>query len=220
MGSRVIVGVDEAGIGSLAGPAVVVAAAFNTETVLPRAIRDSKKMRPAPRENVIDAIYDLSEYVVIAEVPVGLINRHINIWCAWDAAMTAVLTECRCRGGQIIVDGIRVVQGFSGGIKYEVKADDTYREVSAASVVAKYVQTCAMEDAHEIWPLYGFDRHHGYGTAEHMRALRAYGPCGAHRIGCKPVKKALAAIKENEPDRVQRLRQLDLEAVLDLQIIG
>jgi ribonuclease HII len=188
--------------------------------VIPEPIRDSKKMSEARREDAIDSIYSLSEYVVIAEVPVGLINRHTNIWGAWNEAMTAVLSECRCRwGGQIIVDGTRIVGGFPG-VKYEAKADDHYREVSAASVVAKYVQVLAMEDVHEAWPFYEFDRHHGYGTAAHMRALREYGPCGAHRTGYKPVKKAMAEIEKDEPDRVRRLRQLDMEAVLDLQIIG
>ena len=215
-----IVGVDEAGVGCLAGPLVIAAVCVKEGTEFPQSVTDSKRMSETAREEAIDSIYSLSEYVVVVVSPVELINRHTNIWGAWNEAMTAVLTECvRRQHKSIIVDGTRIVSGF-GGVKYEAKADLNYRQVSAASVVAKYVQTCAMEDLHDRWPFYEFNRHHGYGTASHMRALREYGPCGAHRTGYKPVVEAMTAIAEDEPDRVRRLRQLDMTAVLDVRIVG
>jgi len=87
---------------------------------------------------------------------------------------------------KIILDGNRLVR-----LPYVVpvvKADATHLAVSAASILAKYTQVCAMEDIHRKYPKYGFNIHHGYGTADHKKKLKELGPCPEHRKSFRPVK--------------------------------
>jgi ribonuclease HII len=203
----VIVGIDEAGIGCIAGPMVIAAAAFKEGTEFPRFIRDSKTMTSDHRENVVDVIYGMSEYVLIATVQASYINRHKGVWEVWDKTMAAVLKLIQANKdiGKIIVDGTRLVEGFRG-ITYEAKADKNHKQVSAASIVAKYVQTSAMEDLHDRQPKYGFNKHHGYGTAEHMRALKEFGPIPDHRAHYKPVEEAIKALPAERRQELESCR--------------
>ena len=209
----IIAGVDEAGIGCWAGPMVVVTAAFDEATELPSGIRDSKRLSMEQRENVIDDIYERAEWVIIKVAQPALINASKGIWALWDLMVKQILEENRRRGaGKIIVDGERMISSFKGAV-YEAKADDKYREVSAASIVAKYVQTSAMEDLHEHHKQFCFNQHHGYGTSVHKHWLDRLGPTPAHRTAYKPV----AAYLERHPDRALELRQLLLFDKLEIQ---
>ena len=186
----IVCGVDEAGVGCLAGPMVIVAAAFNTDTDFPELVRDSKKLTAEQRENLIDEIYGLAEWVLIKVVTSLKINLSDNIWTAWTEVMGEILIFAKERADKVIVDGNRMVYPHKE-VHYVVKADDKHKEVSAASIVAKYVQTEAMVDLHEQYPQYGFRQHNGYGTAVHMRALKKFGPTPHHRAGYRPVKERL-----------------------------
>jgi ribonuclease HII len=200
----IIAGVDEAGVGCWAGPLVVVSAAFDTRTELPELIRDSKRLNEAQRESVIDDIYSLAEWVVIKTATPSFINASAGIWDVWDFLMEQVLCENQRREpGKIIVDGERMISSHKG-IHYEARADDKYREVSAASIVAKYVQTSAMEDLHDQHSAFGFAKHHGYGTALHKKMMEEHGPTPAHRMSFKPV----ASYLDRHPTVAFELRQL------------
>jgi ribonuclease HII len=200
----IIAGVDEAGVGCWAGPLVVASAAFDTDVVLPELIRDSKRLNESQRESVIDDIYGLAEWVIIKTAPASYINASVGIWDVWTQLVREVLEENQRRAsGKIIVDGERMISSVKG-VHYEAKADDKYREVSAASIVAKYVQTSAMEDLHDQHPKFGFAKHHGYGTALHREMLEKHGPTPAHRMSYKPVAAYLAA----HPAAAFELRQL------------
>jgi ribonuclease HII len=193
-----IVGVDEAGIGTLAGPLVITAAAFRWGHKFNKMIRDSKTLSVEQRENLIDEIYATSAWVITAVARSSHINCSKGVWSVWDEVMDILLWRVSAEGeigkvNNVIVDGTRMVPRFSG-VRYEVKADKRFQQVSAASIVAKYVQTSAMEDIHEQFPGYGFDRHHGYGTVEHREALSRLGPTHEHRAQYRPVKKALEAL--------------------------
>lgn len=202
----IIAGVDEAGIGSWAGPMIVVTAAFDEATVLPSGIRDSKRLSMAQRENLIDDIYCRAEWVIIKVAQPDLINVSKGIWELWDLMVGQLLEENQRRAaGKIIVDGERMISSYKG-VVYEAKADDRYREVSAASIIAKYVQTSAMEDLHKRYRRYCFDQHHGYGTALHKHWLEKAGPTPAHRIAYGPVAAYLA----RNPEKAAELRQLAL----------
>jgi len=208
----IVAGVDEAGVGCWAGPLVVVAAAFREDVELPKTVRDSKRLSMGQRENLIDEIYDRAEWVIIKTASPIYINSKSGIWSVWDEVVDEVLLECKDRkAGKIIVDGSRMIESCRG-ITYEVKADDKYREVSAASIVAKFVQTSAMEDLHERFPDFLFDQHHGYGTEDHRRKLEEFGPTPAHRSSYKPV----ASYLESHPDEARSLRQLELFDVIGL----
>jgi ribonuclease HII len=186
----IICGVDEAGVGCLAGPMVIVAAAFDTDAAFPELVRDSKKLKEHQRESLIDEIYGLAEWVMIKVVTSLKINLSDNIWTAWTEVMGEILIYAKERADKVIVDGNRMVFPHKE-VHYIVKADDKHREVSAASIVAKYVQTEAMVDLHNMYPAYGFRQHHGYGTAVHNRSLKEFGPTPHHRAGYGPVKKLL-----------------------------
>lgn len=188
----IVAGVDEAGVGCWAGPLVVVSAAFDTDTKLPELIRDSKRLNESQRESVIDDIYGLAEWVIIKTAPPSYINSSVGIWDVWTQLVREVLEENQRRVcGKIIVDGERMISSLKG-VHYEAKADDKYKEVSAASIVAKYVQTSAMEDLHDQYPRFGFTKHHGYGTALHREMLEKHGPTPVHRMAYKPVAEYLA----------------------------
>lgn len=85
--------------------------------------------------------------------------------------------------------------------------------------MAKYVQVMAMEDLHDQFPRFGFNNHHGYGTEEHKKALAAFGPVSAHRIGYKPVKKVLDSFRKKNPGWGDKLLQLDLTATRSWKVI-
>jgi len=200
-----VVGIDEAGVGCLAGPLVVVAAAFDKHVKFPAAIKDSKKMTEATRCRVVDDICDLAEWVIIKQVSSQYINRCAHIWEAWDDAVTNLLEDCVSKNpGKIIVDGNRIIQDFRSPalrcfprehILYEIRADSRFVQVSAASIVAKYVQTTFMADLHDRYPQFRFDLHKGYATKYHMRMLVEHGPvAGCHRVNCRPVRESLAAV--------------------------
>lgn len=200
----IVVGVDEAGVGCWAGPLVVVSAAFDTETELPELVRDSKRLSEAQRESLIDDIYSLAEWVIIKTAPAGFINASAGIWDVWYKLVEELLEENQEReAGKIIVDGEKMISLYKD-VHYEAKADNKYREVSAASIVAKYVQTSAMEDLHDQHPKFGFAKHHGYGTALHREMLEKHGPTPAHRMAYKPV----AAYLNAHPAAAFELRQL------------
>jgi ribonuclease HII len=200
----IVVGVDEAGIGCWAGPLVVVSAAFDTGTDLPDLIRDSKRLSESQRESLIDDIYGLAEWVIIKTAPPSYINASSGIWAVWYELVEELLVANQDRSsGKIIVDGVKMISSVKG-VHYEAKADAKYREVSAASIVAKYVQTCAMEDLDDQFSKYGFKDHHGYGTAVHSRMLWYHGPTPAHRLSYKPVAEYL----ERHPAVKHELSQL------------
>jgi len=202
----IVAGVDEAGVGCWAGPMVLVSAAFEESTELPELVRDSKRLSEAQRESLIDDIYSLAEWVVIKTAPPGYINASAGIWDVWNVLMAEILEENQSRDpGKIIVDGTRMISAFKD-VHYEAKADNKYREVSAASIVAKYVQTSAMEDLHDQYPKFKFTQHHGYGTALHRQVLEDQGPTPAHRMSYKPV----AAYLKKHPAAAFELRQLAL----------
>jgi ribonuclease HII len=199
----IVAGVDEAGVGCWAGPLVVVSAAFDESTELPELIRDSKRLSEAQRESLIDDIYGLCEWVIIKTASPGFINASAGIWDVWHLLVAEVLEENQRReAGKIIVDGDRMISAFKE-VHYEAKADDKYREVSAASIVAKYVQTSAMEDLHDQHKAFGFTKHHGYGTALHRRMLEEHGPTPSHRMSYKPVAEYL----RRHPTATYELRQ-------------
>lgn len=201
-----IVGVDEAGIGCWAGPLVVVSAAFKKDTEMPDLVRDSKRLSEEQRESLIDSIYDLAEWVIIKTARPGYINASVGIWDVWDTLVREILEESQSRcSGKIIVDGCRMISSIKG-VHYEAKADDKYKQVSAASIVAKYVQTSAMEDLHDQYKSFGFNKHHGYGTAFHKEMLEKHGPTKAHRMSYKPVANYL----DRNPTAAHELRQLGM----------
>lgn len=184
-------GVDEAGRGPLAGP--VVAAAVILDDLNPIAgLADSKKLSPARRERLYDEIRAKALCCSVAEASVEEIDR-LNILQATMLAMRRAVVGLRLKPTKVLVDGNRLppLPMLAEAI---VKGDAKVAAISAASILAKVTRDRWCEGVHAEFPLYGFDGHKGYGTAEHLAALNAHGPCPHHRRSFAPVAASLRVV--------------------------
>jgi len=184
-----IAGVDEVGVGPLAGPVVAAAVVLPMKVELD-GLDDSKRVPPARRVQLARAIRECALGVGLGEVGVSEIDQ-IGIYRAGLEAMRrAVASLARVHAvGHLLVDA-RVVPGFDVPQTAIVKGDQKDASIAAASIVAKVHRDAAMERLAERYPAYGFERHMGYGTAEHVAALERHGPCPAHRRSFAPVALA------------------------------
>jgi ribonuclease HII len=183
-----VAGVDEAGRGPLAGP--VVAAAVILDDLNPiEGLADSKKLTAARRERLYDEIRAKALCCSIAEASVEEIDR-LNILQATLLAMRRAVEGLRLKPAKVLVDGNRlpVLDVLAEAI---VKGDATVPAISAASILAKVHRDRWCADYDREFPQYGFAAHKGYGTAEHLAALRAHGACPQHRKSFAPVTEVL-----------------------------
>lgn len=192
VGGRLLVGIDEAGIGCLAGPLVVAAVGLREETELPRTVRDSKKLSDGQRFSLVAELHRLTEHIWMEVIDAEEINQIGSIWAAWEMAIQNILEsiEQDCEPDRMILDGNRRIRG-AVKLQCEVKADSRYIEVSAASILAKVEQCRLMDLLHDRVPQYGFDRHRGYCTVDHLKALEIHGVLDAHRSFYKPVERMI-----------------------------
>ena len=175
MGIR-LAGVDEAGRGPLAGPVVAACVAMPPEPLL-LDVNDSKKVSEKKREALYDEIYRVAQAVGVGVASVEEIET-LNIKNAARLAMKRAIEAAR--PDRILVDAERDldVDMPQEGI---VHGDAECYCIAAASIVAKVTRDRMMLELDREYPQYGFAQHKGYGTAAHYEALRAYGPCPAHR---------------------------------------
>ena len=181
-------GVDEAGRGPLAGP--VVAAAVILDDLNPiQGLNDSKKLTAKRREALFDEIRARALCFAIAEASVQEIDQ-INILQATMLAMKRAVEALRLPPKLVLVDGNRLPT-LSIRSEAIVQGDAFVPVISAASILAKVHRDRLCEAMHQRYPLYGFDQHKGYGTAQHMAALQAHGPSDCHRMTFAPVARSL-----------------------------
>ena len=182
-----VAGVDEAGRGPLAGP--VVAAAVILDDCQPIAgLADSKKLSAARREALYDEIRAKALCCCIAQASVEEIDR-LNILQATLLAMQRAVAGLRLKPGLVLVDGNRLPL-LEMRAEAIVKGDAKVAAISAASILAKVARDRGLEQLDRLHPQYGFIRHKGYGTPEHLQALRVHGPCPEHRRSFAPVAEA------------------------------
>lgn len=183
------VGIDEAGRGPLAGP-VVAAAVYIPEDVQIEGIRDSKELTPKKRRVIYEEFLKRKEMCVgIGIVSPQEIDR-INILQATFEAMKEAVAKLRCRPDYLLIDGNQAPL-IEIAKKCVVQGDKKVRSIAAASIIAKEVRDELMEKMHLLYPEYNFLKHKGYPTAEHVSALKKYGPCPIHRKSFAPVKELL-----------------------------
>jgi len=181
-------GVDEAGRGPLAGP--VVAAAVILDELQPIAgLNDSKKLTEKRREKLHEEILAKALCCSIAEASVQEIDT-LNILQATMLAMRRAVDGLRLKPAKVLVDGNRlpVLDVRAEAI---VQGDALVPAISAASILAKVHRDRLCAQLHAQYPQYGFDRHKGYGTAEHLQALALHGPSPWHRTSFAPVARSL-----------------------------
>jgi ribonuclease HII len=177
-------GVDEAGRGPLAGP-VVAAAVILDDTKRIRGLADSKVLTPLQRERLYHQICEKALCCSIAQASVEEIDT-LNILQATMLAMKRAIEGLRLKPAKVLVDGNRlpVIEVLAEAV---IGGDATIKSISAASILAKVHRDRLCQTLHEEFPQYGFAAHKGYGTPEHLEALRIHGACRHHRKFFGPV---------------------------------
>jgi len=185
-GIRSIAGVDEVGMGALAGPVVAAAAVFAPEALPPDIIRDSKTLSALQREKASSWIKEHAVAFAVAEASVEEIFT-LNIRRASHLAMRRALDSIRVQVELALIDGNPAhVHPTIPSIAI-IKGDAVSFSIAAASILAKLHRDAVMVQLGEAYPAYGFAGHKGYGSSLHLSALQENGPCPAHRAAYAPV---------------------------------
>ena len=183
-GYAVVCGVDEAGRGPLGGSVVAAACILPDGLEIPE-LNDSKKLTPKKRDKLFDLIRENALAYGIAEGTVDEINR-LNILEADLLAMRRAIDDLHTPDGRpykadfALIDG-NIDRDFQIPAKAVVKGDALSMSIAAASILAKVTRDRMCEDMDKAYPQYGIAKHKGYGTKEHMNALREFGPSPIHR---------------------------------------
>jgi ribonuclease HII len=189
-GFEVIAGVDEVGRGPLAGP-VVAAAAILPAEFRSAEIDDSKRLSDAQRRRALAVI------LAVADVGIGVVSPEeidrVNIYRANVLAMKLALEDLVCKPELVLVDG-KPVPRLDIPQRAIVKGDRESISIAAASIVAKVVRDQMMLEFDKKYPNYVFARHKGYGTADHLKAIKKYGICPIHRRSFAPVRDGVREV--------------------------
>ncbi len=183
------VGIDEAGRGPLAGP-VVSAAIYIPEHIEIDGIRDSKELTPKKRRALYEVLLQTSEI----DFGIGVSHPEeidkINILQATFVSMLEAVKRLQRKPDFLLIDGNRgpLIEIQK---KCIVKGDRRVRSIAAASILAKEYRDDLMDELHLLYPQYNFKKHKGYPTAEHLEALRKYGPSPVHRKSFAPVRELI-----------------------------
>jgi len=173
-----VAGIDEAGRGPLAGPVVAAAVVVTPEHRI-RGVRDSKLLPPERREALFDEIFRCALAVGVSIVDHETIDR-VNILQATRLAMLDALARLPVPPDFVITDFV-VLPSVPCPQKNLVDGDARCASVAAASIVAKVTRDRLMLEHDKQFPEYGFARHKGYATPDHLAALDRFGPCPIHR---------------------------------------
>lgn len=183
-----VAGVDEAGRGPLAGPVVAAAVILDARAPI-QGLADSKQLSPRRREQLFDEIRAKALCCSVAQASVEEIDR-LNILQATMLAMQRAVKGLRLKPNKVLVDGNRLPP-LDVLAEAVVSGDALVPAISAASILAKVTRDRLLDELHALHPGYGFNRHKGYGTAQHMQALQTLGPLAVHRRSFAPVARAL-----------------------------
>ncbi|QEY23758.1 ribonuclease HII [Neisseria animalis] len=183
-------GVDEAGRGPLVGSVFAAAVILPEHYDLP-GLTDSKKLSEKKRDRLAAMIKEQALAWHIAHADPQEIAE-LNILHATMLAMTRAVQGLAVAPHKVWIDGNRVPKDLGVAAEAVVKGDSKIIEISAASVLAKTARDAEMYALAERYPQYGFEKHKGYGTAQHLAALQQYGVLPEHRRNFAPVKNLLA----------------------------
>lgn len=182
-GNKLICGIDEAGRGPLAGPVVVGAVVMKPDSKL-EWVNDSKKVTEKRREILYDRIIEESLAWGVGIVSWDEIDD-LNILNATKKGLTIALKQVvdklQTKPDIVLVDALREIDTL--GIPYQsiIKGDATCYSIACSSIIAKVTRDRIMREYDDAFPEYGFAKHKGYGTKEHIEAIKKYGPCLIHR---------------------------------------
>lgn len=197
-GKKYIIGLDECGTGSLAGPLYVVAFMAPIDWNMD-GLNDSKKLSSKKRELIYEELFNEAQNEPISFATstksANMIDE-MGLHPALKAAYVAVLNYVQFEWNDteksevaIVLDGILTIPGVEHYIL--PKADAIIPHVMAASILGKVARDCVMNGLHNEHPHYGWSKNKGYSTTGHLKALEQYGPCTHHRVSYAPVKKVI-----------------------------
>jgi len=186
LGLTRIAGVDEVGVGPLAGP-VVAAAVIVPDDIKLRGVDDSKKLTAALREDLAAKIYERALGIGVGIVEVDDIDR-LNIYHAALEAMRRAVLALPTLPDHVVVDARRIPE-ITIPQTALIKGDARSYSIAAASIVAKVTRDGMMRRLDAVYPQYGFRENMGYGTAQHLAAIERYGPSPIHRRSFAPVSQ-------------------------------
>ncbi len=175
---RIIIGVDEAGRGPLAGPVVAAAVIIDKYLDEFELINDSKKLSEKKREKLFDTILENCK-VGVGIATVEEIDS-MNILNANFLAMKRALEDLE-KEGFVLVDGNHLIREYQGEQEFVIKGDGKSLSIAAASIIAKVTRDKIMEKVSEEYPQYEFSKHKGYGTKVHREKILEFGPSPVHR---------------------------------------
>lgn len=187
---EIIAGVDEAGRGPLAGPVVAAAVILSDDKI--EGLRDSKKLSAKKREFLFHEINDKAVSVGIGIVSEKEIDK-INILAATHKAMQMALGRLNQKPTLVLIDGYKLPNQVIPN-KGVIKGDTKVESIMASSIIAKVTRDAIMLEYEKIFPEYGFAKHKGYGTQQHMEALMEFKATSIHRKSFKPVSLNLPTI--------------------------
>lgn len=176
------------GRGCLAGPVVAAAVILDPNRPI-KGLRDSKKLSAKKRDELAEEIKEKALAWSVAAMGPEVIDK-INILQATLEAMKAAVEKLPVEPDFVQVDGNKLPK-WKWLSEAVVKGDDKVEWISAASIIAKTTRDGYMCKIAELYPQYGFEHHVGYGTAEHIKALKAYGPTPIHRKTFAPVREVI-----------------------------
>ena len=183
-----IVGIDEAGRGPLAGPVVASAVIF-PRAYINKDINDSKQLSKKKREELFEIIKKDALAIGVGIVDAETIDK-INIYEATKVAMKEAVKNLNHKFDLILTDAMPL-KNMGVPVIDIIKGDAKALPIAAASIIAKVTRDHILNDLAKKYPEYGFEKHKGYGTKLHMDALKKYGPIkGVHRYSYKPVEEA------------------------------
>ncbi|TWT04644.1 ribonuclease HII [Planomicrobium sp. CPCC 101079] len=183
-----VAGIDEAGRGPLAGPVVTAAVILPQDCSLLIGLDDSKKLSKEKREMFAKLIREVAVSYSVHVQPPEEIDRQ-NIYQATKTSMTEAALALEPKPDVVLADAMKLEIPMP--CESIIKGDAKSLAIAAASILAKTQRDAMMEAYAEQYPVYGFDKHAGYGTPVHVEALRQYGPCPIHRKTFEPVKSIL-----------------------------
>lgn len=183
-----VAGVDEAGTGALAGPVVAGAAIVPKKSRI-GILRDSKLLSSDQREHIFRLLKERGVIYSHGIVTIDEVNS-MNIRQAGLLAMERAVCSLSLQPDALLIDAFRIPQLHISQFPI-IRGDRISKSISAASVVAKVTRDAMMNDAHVLFPEYGFAQHKGYGTSKHVNALREFGVSPLHRIHFAPVRQFL-----------------------------
>ncbi|MDO8584074.1 MAG: ribonuclease HII [bacterium] len=191
-GKALIAGVDEVGCGAWAGPvfAAAVILPFNSRL---RLIRDSKTLSPSQRAGLDQQIKQRATAWALGLATAEEIAE-LNIRQAANLAMRRAIFALTIRPDAILSDAFRV-SGISMPCVNIIKGDAKVKSIAAASIIAKVARDLFMKEMDDLYPVYGFGNHKGYGTKQHQQALKEHGPCRIHRATYAPIARLTLAAR-------------------------